>query len=162
MKKYPKMEIVATVYGDWQAAKTLEEISKIMPSLSEVDAVLTQSGGDSYGVVQAFEQNTELGLPMIYGDNTAEFMSWWNKKIEESGYVTESSTTTPSISQTGLWITLAVLNGFEVPKTMSCPLAVVTQEEANKYADMAQGTVVCKPVPYSDVINNTILPSLNK
>ncbi len=44
LEQYPDMEVVATVVGEASATKTQEEITKILPSLTEVDAVLTQGG----------------------------------------------------------------------------------------------------------------------
>jgi len=160
--KYPGMEVLATVHGNWQAATTLQELSKVLPSLTEVDAVTTEGGGDCYGVVQAFTQNPKLGMPMIYGDNTAEFVNWWKEQDAAGGYVTESQSTTPSISQIGLWVALAVLNGHDVPKSMSAPLAKVTQDDLSQIEPMQEGTVVSSPVSYEDTVNNVILPALAK
>ena len=56
LKRLPRAKIVGEVYGQATTAVAQAEVSKLLPSLPQIDAVLTQGGGDDYGVVQAFEQ----------------------------------------------------------------------------------------------------------
>lgn len=141
--QYPGIKVLATVWGDFSATKTQEELLKVIPSLSEhVDAVVTQCGGDAYGAVMAFETYySEDEMPLIFGDNGTEFINWW---AEHPNYKSFSSTTPPSVIDCALWAALYQLNGGDLPMNMVGPLAYCTQEEATSLAGtLAAGAVYC-------------------
>ena len=81
IKKYPNLKIIQEVIGEASATKTQEELIKVLPSLPQVDAVITHCGGDAIGAVHAFEQSGRK-MPIIIGDNTAEFINWWEKQAD--------------------------------------------------------------------------------
>ena len=158
LEKYPNMEVVATVIGEASATKTQEEITKILPSLTEIDGVLTQGGGDAYGVAQAFAQTDAIEMPVIIGDNSAEFIQWWLGKKVENGYETASQGSTPSISSAALWVSLYILNGCEVPTKMMCQYFNVDQSNVEKFSELTPGTIVSPVFSREYVVEKVIKP----
>ena len=128
--------IVATVIGEADNATAQEEFMKLIPSLDNVDAVLN-AGGDTYGIIQAFE-NSGVDLPVIFGDNSAEFMTWWN---ENPDYETISSRSGPHCGSCVFWVALAGLNGEELPMNIRLELNTITADEMGEYANMEAGTL---------------------
>ncbi|MGI5919427.1 MAG: ABC transporter substrate-binding protein [Christensenellales bacterium] len=161
LERYPDMEVVATVNGEASATKAQEEITKILPSLTQVDGVVTQGGGDAYGVAQAFEQST-LKTPVIIGDNSAEFIQWWLQKKASEGYETASQGSTPSISSAALWVSLYILNGCEVPTKMMCQYYKTDQSNVEEFADLTPGTIVSPSFTREYVVEKVIKPYILK
>lgn len=156
--QYPNMEVVATVVGEASATMTQQSIATILPSLKEVDAVLTQGGGDAYGATQAFEQTEALGTPVIVGDNSAEFIQWWIAQRNENGYKTTSAGSTPSISSAAFWVALYILNGCEVPTKMMVPFYTVSNDTVDLFVDLKPGTIVSPAYSREYVVQNVIRP----
>ncbi|MBR0256430.1 MAG: substrate-binding domain-containing protein, partial [Synergistaceae bacterium] len=53
LEKFPDIKIVAEIYTDWTASKAQTELNSVLPTLAEVNGLVTQ-GGDTYAAVQAF------------------------------------------------------------------------------------------------------------
>ena len=159
LAEYPDLEVVATVNGEASATKAQEEITKILPSLPEIDGVLTQGGGDAYGVAQAFEQSSQEELPVIIGDNSGEFIQWWAEKAKD-GYKTYSQGSTPSISSAALWVSLFILNDCEVPIKMQCEYYTVTPDTLQDFVDTEPGTIVSPSFTPEFVVEKVIKPYL--
>lgn len=155
LKKYPDLKVVAKVEGEASAATAQQNMANVLPSLPQVDAVLTQAGNDSYGVVQAFEAS-DRPMPLILGDGTSEFLQWWLKMKKEKGYETISIGSAPGIGGAAFWVGLAILNGLDVPKEMQIPLSVVKQDEVEKYSNLKPGMVISPDFTYQYVLENVI------
>lgn len=151
-KKYPNLEMVQEVIGEASATKTQEELIKVLPSLPDVDAVITHCGGDAIGAVNAFEQSGRK-MPIIIGDNTAEFIHWWAK---QSGYDTLSQGSTPGCGGAAFWVALDLLNGYDVPKAMMLGVPHITVDNLNDYKDMPAGTFVSPNFTNAYVVKNII------
>ena len=135
LEKYPDIEVVAEVYTDWTGSKAQSELASVLPTLDQVDGVVTQ-GGDSYAAVQAFEA-AGMELPVIGGDNRGYFLKWWANEAPE-GYDTVSVSSNPWDGATGVYVACDILSGeYEVPNEMIHPFAVVTKDEVDNYKDMA-------------------------
>lgn len=139
--------IVATVIGNAENATAQEEFMKLIPSLDHVDAVLN-AGGDTYGIIQAFEASG-ADLPIIFGDNTAEFMNWWNQNLD---YNTLSSRSGPHCGSCVFWVALAGLNGEELPMNIRLELNTFTVEDAPQFADMEAGTLAGSDFTFEDAM----------
>lgn len=155
IEKNPGLKVVGTVQGEASTTVTQSKVSNILPSLPDVDAVLIQGGGDSYGVVQAFEASGKP-LPIIIGGGDAEFINWWIQENEKSGYETFSISSSPGIGGAAFWLMLAILNGVEVPQEVKLPLLEVTQENLHEYSDMQPGTITSPTYTYDWVVENVI------
>lgn len=151
---YPDVKIAAEVIGEADATVTQEALLNILSSLPKIDAVITHCGADSMGAVNAFE-SMGLDVPLIIGDNTAEFMTWWNAKAA-NGYVTMSVNSTPSCGSGALWVAVALLNGVEVPQNMFLPFIYISQDQIGDYANLEAGTIASPYMSYDYVVENIL------
>ena len=134
LNDYPNIEVVAEVYTDWTGPKAQSELASILPTLDQVDGVITQ-GGDSYAAVQAFEA-AGMDLPIIGGDNRGYFLKWWANEAPE-GYDTISVSSNPWDGATGVYVACDILSGeYDIPNEMIHPFAVVTKDEVDQFKDM--------------------------
>ena len=152
IKNYPDLKIVQEVIGEASATKTQEELTKVLPSLPDVDAVITHCGGDAIGAVNAFEQSGRE-TPIIIGDNTAEFINWWMSK---DGYETLSQGSTPGCGAAAFWTALDILNGYDVPEEMMIAVPHITVDNLSEYEGMSAGTFVSPDFTNEYVIENII------
>jgi ribose transport system substrate-binding protein len=141
LKQYPNAKVVGEVYGQATTAVAQSEVSNILPSLPQVDAVLDQGGGDDYGVVQAFEQAGRK-TPIIEGGGSSNFLKWWSEENKKSGYRTISDNSAPGIGGAAFWLTLDILNGANPPKKLFMPYATITAENLADYAELPPGFIV--------------------
>jgi len=155
LKQYPAAKVVGEVYGQATTAVAQSAVSNILPSLPQVDAVLTQGGGDDYGVAQAFEQAGKK-VPIIEGGGSSNFLKWWSEQSKKSGYKTISDSSAPGIGGAVLWLTLDILNGANPSKNLLMPYAVVTADNLSEYADLPPGTIV-SPKYTEDWVKQTLL-----
>jgi ribose transport system substrate-binding protein len=131
LEVHPDMKIVGTVYGQWTATVAQKEVATILPSLPDVQGVITQ-GGDGYGAAAAFEA-AGRDLPVIIMGNRQDELAWWAKQRDASGYKTMSLSATPSCSQVAFWIAQQLLAGKEVPKFVEIPLLVIKEDQLDQY-----------------------------
>lgn len=154
LAKYPNLKVVGTVYGEATTTVTQAAVANILPSLPQVDAVLTQGGGDAYGAVQAFEA-ANRPMPIIIGDNSAEFIQWWMKKMND-GYSTYSICSAPGIGGAAFWTSLAILNKVDVPKKMSLKVIPITNANAKDFSTLKPGTLASPTFTWDYVMEKII------
>ncbi len=152
LNKYPDVKIAAEVLGEADATVTQEGILNIISSLPEIDAVITHCGADSMGVVNAFKSMGK-DVPLTIGDNTAEFIKWWDAQSKD-GYETLSVNSTPSCGAGALWTAVAVLNGKSVPQNMYLPFIYINQNEIATYSDLQAGEIASPYMTYDYVVDN--------
>lgn len=160
LAKYPDLKVVATVQGEVSTAVTQKAISNILPSLPEVDAVITQGGGDAFGAAQAFAASGRK-LPIIIGDNTAEFINWWLGEKDKIGYETMGVSSAPTCGAASFWLAVNILQGVELPRLMSLPLLVVDQSNVDQFKGLKPGTVA-SPDFTNEFVKETIIEPLMK
>ena len=131
LKKYPDLKIVGEVYGNWTQSVAQKEVAGILPSLPQIDAVVTQ-GGDGYGCVKAFEAAGRK-IPLVIMGNRYDEMELWKKMKDEKGYETMSVSIAPGVSTIGFWTALEILNGNQVPKEIKLPPLTVSLERLNEF-----------------------------
>ena len=152
LNKYPDVKIAAEVLGEADATVTQEGILNIISSLPEIDAVITHCGADSMGVVNAFKSMGK-DVPLTIGDNTAEFIKWWDAQSKD-GYETLSVNSTPSCGAGAFWTAVAVLNGKSVPQNMYLPFIYINQNEIAAYSDLQAGEIASPYMTYDYVVDN--------
>lgn len=152
LNKYPDVKIAAEVLGEADATVTQEGILNIISSLPEIDAVITHCGADSMGVVNAFKSMGK-DVPLTIGDNTAEFIKWWDAQSKD-GYETLSVNSTPSCGAGALWTAVAVLNEKSVPQNMYLPFIYINQNEIAAYSDLQAGEIASPYMTYDYVVDN--------
>lgn len=155
--EHPDLKVIATVLGEADGTVAQEEFTKILPSLEKVDMIFNQ-GGDTYGIIQAFEQ-ADMEVPVMSGDNSAEFINWW---LQQSGYDTLSMRAAPACGSAAFWAALSVLNGEDVPKKMDLALSVITADMADQFANMEAGSIAGANWTYDQVMEQIIVPSRAK
>ncbi|HVI40718.1 MAG TPA: ABC transporter substrate-binding protein [Anaerovoracaceae bacterium] len=154
VNEHPDLKVVATVLGEADSTVAQEEFTKILPSLDKVDMIFNQ-GGDTYGIIQAFEQ-ANLEVPVMSGDNSAEFINWW---LQQENYDTLSMRAAPACGSAAFWTSLDILNGVEVPKKMNLALSVITADNADQFTDMEAGSIAGADWTNDQVLEQIIIPS---
>jgi ribose transport system substrate-binding protein len=141
MAEYPGYTSVGEVYGQWTGTVAQKEVAGILPSLTKVDAVLTQ-GGDGYGAMQAFKASGR-DIPIIIMGNRQDELQAWKDEHEANGYETFSLGATPSVSQVAFWTAQQILAGKEVPDFVEVPLLQVRQPDLDAWlATVPEGGVL--------------------
>lgn len=126
LKSYPDLDIIGEVYGNWTQSVAQREVAGILPSIDNVDAVVTQ-GGDGYGAVKAFEA-AGREVPLVIMGNRYDEMGLWKEMKENRGYETMSISIAPGVATIAFWVAVEALEGTEVPKEMLLPPLTVTEE----------------------------------
>jgi len=139
---HPSYKKVGEVYGQWTGTVAQKEVSGILPSLPQIDAVLTQ-GGDGYGAAQAFKA-ANRPLPIIVMGNRQDELALWKKEHDATGYEIFSLGATPSVSQVAFWVAQQILAGKKVPKFVEVPLLQINQPDLGAWL---------KTVPEGGVVN---------
>ena len=142
MAAHPNYKAVGEVYGQWTATVAQKEVSGVLPSLPQIDGVLTQ-GGDGYGAAQAFK-SAGRKLPIIIMGNREDELGLWKQLHDSEGYEDFSLGATPSVSQVAFWVAQQILAGKEVPKFVEVPLLTVYQKDLDAWL---------KAVPKGGVVN---------
>jgi ribose transport system substrate-binding protein len=126
VKAHPNFTIVGEATGNWDQATAQRAVSTVLPSLPEIDAIVTQ-GGDGYGAAQAFRA-AGRDVPIIIMGNRQDELAWWQEQRDANGYETWSGTIAPGISTLAFWVAQQILDGKEIPKDVTVPYLTVTQE----------------------------------
>jgi ribose transport system substrate-binding protein len=150
VKDNPQFKIVGSVHGNWTQTVAQKEVAGILPTLPEIKAVVTQ-GGDGYGAAQSFAA-AKRPTPIIFMGNREDELSWWKEQKDKSGYATMSASIAPGASTFAFWVAQQVLAGAKVPKEMTLPLLVVTQDTLEqKLKDTEKGGVTNKEYSLAEV-----------
>ena len=147
----PGIKILAEVTGEADTATTQSAVANVLPSLGQIDAVITQGG--AYGVVQAF-QAAGRPIPPITGGNRAEFIKWWYDEYAKNGYETTSVGSEPSIGAIAFWTAYYLLKGKSVPNYLALPFVPITTQNLKDYKDIQPGTVVAQTYDEAWVLKN--------
>lgn len=124
-KENSQFKIVGSVHGDWAQDVSQKAVAGILPSLPQVDAVVTQ-GGDGYGAAQAFKA-AGRPTPLIIMGNRQDELKWWKEQKDASGYETMSVSIAPGVSTLAMWVAQQILDGADVPKDLVVPFLRVDQ-----------------------------------
>ncbi|WP_285409952.1 substrate-binding domain-containing protein [Variovorax sp. efr-133-TYG-130] len=144
LKDYPDIKLVATVRGDFNAAVAQAQVSNILPTLPHIDLVLSQGGGDDYGIAKAFDNAPQYRskLPVIGGAGSSDFIRWWDEKSKSSGYKTMSVNTSPGIVTAAMWYAIAIRQGAKVPKTQSMAVVSIDQKNLGEFSKTPPGKII--------------------
>ena len=139
VKKNAQFKIVGSVHGDWAQEVAQKAVAGILPSLPQVDAVVTQ-GGDGYGAAQAFKA-AGRPIPLIIMGNRQDELTWWKEQKDANGYETMSVSIAPGVGTLAFWVAQQILDGVDVPKDMIVPFLQIDQDnlEANLATTEAGG-----------------------
>ena len=124
--KDPDFKIVGSVHGNWTQTVAQKEVAGVLPTLPPIVAVATQ-GGDGFGAEQAFKE-AGRPTPVIFLGNREDELTWWKQQKEANGYETMSASIAPGSSTFAFWVAQKILAGETVPKDLTLPITVVTQD----------------------------------
>ncbi len=143
--KYPGLKIVGTVNGNWTQSIAQKEVAGVLPTLPQVDAVVTQ-GGDGYGAYQAF-QAAQRKTPLIIMGNRQDELSLW-KQLDgtSNAYPTISMSSAPGCASIAFWVAQQILAGKPVPEMVQVPLLVIEQKDLNQWLKATPDGGVATPV----------------
>ena len=142
LKQHPENHILGEVDTEADNAKAQSAVANVLPSIPKIDAVLSEG---SYGVVQAFLAAGKP-VPIVVGNNRAEFILWWIDEKAKNGYETISLGSEPSIGVVAFWLSIHILQGDKVPEMKAqpylLPLVAVTNDTVDQFKDIQPGTVI--------------------
>lgn len=136
LAKHPGFQRVGMVHGDWAQTVAQREVAGILPTLPEVDAIVTQ-GGDGYGAAQAF-RTASRPMPIIIMGNRDDELTWWQEQRDASGYETMSVSIAPGSSQVAFWVAQQILAGKDVPNELVLPMLVIQQDELDYWLERTE------------------------
>ena len=105
----PKVNVLTTVYGEWNQATAEAVMNDVVAAYPDIDAVITV-GSMGMGALRAF-QNAGRALPAITGDPTVEFIRFAAQQGD--GFIFASPANPPGIGATSLAIGVYMINGYE-------------------------------------------------
>lgn len=153
LEKFPDVKIVAEIYTDWTASKAQTELNSVLPTLPEINGLVTQ-GGDAYAAVQAFRSAGYTKLPVIAGDNRGSFLNWWANDAPE-GYKTLSAASNPWNGAMSLYVAIDILEGRTVKNDMVIPFGSITAEDLPNHTGLGNDDVAFTTLTW-DEIRSTI------
>ncbi len=131
---FPDIKIVGEVFADWTDTVAQQQVSAILPSLPEIDAVIGQ-GGDGAGSARAFEA-AGREMPMIgFGNRGNELRIWKDLLDADPEYIGVSLCSMPGIGSAGFWTAIAILDEEDVPMRVQFPLLDVTVESLDAWIE---------------------------
>ncbi len=147
--KHSQFKVVGSVHGDWAQTVAQKAVAGILPSLPEVQAVVTQ-GGDGYGAAQAFK-SANRPVPLIIMGNRQDELLWWKEQKDANGYETMSVSIAPGVSTLAFWVAQQILDGKDVPKDMIVPFLRIDQDNLEEnLANTEEGGVANVEYSLSD------------
>lgn len=158
VSEFSNFKIVGSVHGDWAQDVAQKAVAGILPSLPEINGVVTQ-GGDGYGAAQAIKA-AGRDTPIIVMGNRQDEMKWWSDAHKESGYETLSLSIAPGVGTLAFWVAQQILDGADVPKDLTVPFLKVTQDTLEEtLAATPEGSVA--NVEYSQADAKAVITSAN-
>ncbi|WP_216849986.1 MULTISPECIES: ABC transporter substrate-binding protein [unclassified Acidisoma] len=131
LKQYPNMHKVGTVYGNWDGTIAQRQVATVLPTLPQIDGVLTQ-GGDGYGSLQAFKAAGRK-IPTIIMGNRQDELAVWKEMRDKDGYKTFSISSAPGMSTIAFWTAQQILAGKKVPNTFYVPLLAIRENTLDSW-----------------------------
>ncbi|WP_163264235.1 ABC transporter substrate-binding protein [Chelativorans alearense] len=125
-EEHSQFKIAGSVHGDWAQDVAQKAVAGILPSLPDIEAVVTQ-GGDGYGAAQAFAA-TDREMPIIVMGNRHDELTWWKEQKDANGYETMSVSIAPGVSTLAFWVAQQILDGKDVPKDLTVPFLRIDQD----------------------------------
>jgi len=151
VETYPQFEIVGSVHGDWTQTVAQKEVAGILPSLPEVDAIVTQ-GGDGVGAIQAFKAEGR-DVPLVIFGNRHDELTLWKELQDSQGYETISLSIAPGVGTLAFWVAQQILDGNEPPKDLVVPFDVITSDTLDeRLAATEEGAVATRDYSLNDAL----------
>jgi ribose transport system substrate-binding protein len=131
IKKHPGVKVVAELQGEASNQVTQQTVQAALPSLPPIKGVIT--GGSTYGALEAFQS---AGRPLPFGNfsNDGTDLALWKQQLASNpNFHAVSVRPDPGQSALAFWEALEILNGAQVPKNLTSPNLVITQDTLDKW-----------------------------
>jgi ribose transport system substrate-binding protein len=157
LKDYPNVNLTS-VRGDWTPSVALKNVASILPSLPNIDGVITQ-GETGNATYQAFK-NAGRKAPVIVMAAKEDELKLWKSLDQSGGYETFSISTSPSIGAVALWATEAALQGHKMPDIMYIPFLQITKDNVDAWIKVTPDNAIAMPVYSRDWTDKAIAAAL--
>jgi ribose transport system substrate-binding protein len=137
LRKYPRIKVVNTIYGDWDDSITEDAVQKALPGMPPVQGIIDQ-GGEAYGALQAFSA-AGRPIPAVEGGNRTNFLQWWQQQSEKTGFTTISSEMDSGIGAAAVYEGYQLATGAKVPKHANFPYLTIPQDQLAHYIATSKG-----------------------
>ena len=155
LAKYPRIEIVAEVYGDWNQSVSQQRVAAILPTLPDVDMIISQ-GVAAFGAAQAFQAAGRQVPYQVYGFDGLD-VNLLLQLNARSGYRSVAINSDPGVGGLAVYVAFAKLTGVNVPMKMLVPVPVIEIEQLkSEHANMADSEVLWVKYNYDWVLSNLI------
>jgi len=116
--KYPNVNIIATIDGQWDYAATKTEMASALLAYPDIDGILCQNGQSALGAIEAMEEAGREVVPITGEDNNGFMKKWkWIMEQQKAGVAQYAKFDAVAhampvyISVTALDVALKLLNG---------------------------------------------------
>jgi len=129
VKKNPRLEVVASVPGDWNRQKAFNQMQTLITGYPDLKAVFVQNEDMSLGAIKALEEAGKEDQVVIVSQNGAPY----GLEAIAEGKIKATVGWSPS-QEAALAVRMLVehLKGKEVPKLTITPMKVITKENVNE------------------------------
>lgn len=108
------IEVVQEANADWDQATAQQQMSNILASQPNIDAVWTQDGM-ARGVLQAIQRSNPDQFPVISGEARSGYMRLWDEVLQEDdGFSSYGVVNPPGVGASGLRVAVEMLQGNEI------------------------------------------------
>ncbi len=131
--QYPDIEIVNTIYADWDFAKAKRAMENILASNVQIDGIWSQGGAMSEAVIKVYLERGKA-IPPITGEDGNGFLKIWKKLKDDGADFDSIATSCPTwMSRTAIQVAIDALDGKEVAKESIIPIPTITNETVEDY-----------------------------
>jgi ribose transport system substrate-binding protein len=137
--KYPDVEIIQTVYADWDFAKAKRAMESLLAAYPKIDGIWSQGGAMSEAAIKAYLERN-MTPPPVTGEDGNGFLKVW-KKLRDSGKYPDFDSIATSMptwcSAKALEVALDALAGKPVQKKTVIPIPTITAKTLDEYVKPA-------------------------
>ena len=134
LKKYPKLELVATQPGNWDRLAALNATSNILRQHPDLAGVYANNDGMALGVVEAVRNSSSLEKVAVVGTDGI-------REAKKSVGNNEMAATVAEFpfeeGELGVQVALRIVGCQEVPAWVVSPQAVITHDNVAQFPDPA-------------------------
>lgn len=124
LDEYPDIEVASEINGFCDGSTAQREITGVLGSLPEVDAVPGCVAG--MGIAQAFESDGR-DVPVVVFDTDGKSLEFWSDEEIDNGSF--STLTDPGQGVAALHVAIAKLEGREVPDEILLPIMQISEDD---------------------------------
>jgi ribose transport system substrate-binding protein len=129
--KYPDIEVLAQEYAQWSPVEGKKIMANWLVTYPQIDGVWADSGLQSSGAVEAF-QEAGKEIPPITGEDWNRYLKMW-KELGFPGYGVSFNT---QMGAEAVKVALDVVQGKEVPHYVNLPKLIIDETTLDQYVRM--------------------------